>query len=556
MDGGTQEKDMAEAIKHQIKDNAIGRRERQEHDQGASTGSSTPFIVTSQDTFMSENEGTQPAGTRAEQPSTSPNEQSAATERVKIATSFVNPASSSSRGSIDAPKTSAEAWELEFIMIYMDHVFPFLFPFYQPPLVGTSRAWLLTFVKQNDSVFHSVISLSSFFFTIGHKDIFGERLKLCRWTLWEQVSKQAKMAFETIQNDIEKLNTESGPPLLRKAQMMETILQLLIFEQFVGNSDGWKKHLDTALDLFEDILHESPSPDATGSVLDPILNKMQLPGPQVVGFEKVLWNAHQAAFRFFTAILIHFDVIASTSLGRPPRLHQYHHELLGELPVHEIGTPLNLAHFVGCHNSVIRTIGDISALDSWKKEMAQSLSLSNLELLKRGMPLFETLRSLENLCRDAPDMDGIDTWHFMPYYRSPSQLATGGLEKTANQIWIHAARIYLSVVLFGWKPTDKQIMNDVKQGAQLLKTVDSPAQIRALSWPICVIGCMGEDNPDADIVFSIHSKVGESQLFSSIRDAGNIVVNATSDSDFSYLGPDRDFAACFRNMMGNPALLI
>lgn len=70
-----------------------------------------------------------------------------------------------------------QGWEMDFVMIYLDYVWPFLFPFYRPPLVGTSRAWTLASLQQSRAVFHSVLSLSSFFFTFGLKDCLSRQAK-------------------------------------------------------------------------------------------------------------------------------------------------------------------------------------------------------------------------------------------------------------------------------------------------------------------------------------------------------------------------------------------
>ncbi|KAJ5281862.1 hypothetical protein N7478_007234 [Penicillium angulare] len=558
MDGGLREKEKTEAIKQQIKDGAVGRRQRPGRDQAASSGNSSTFIVTSQNDFVnaSSNGESPPSYSQvflsAPSTNTGPS-QSTMEERVDITRHLMDGSLVPSSTAIEPPDTAADAWELDFVMIYMDHVFPYLFPFYQPPLVGTSRAWLLSFVKQNASVYHSVLSLSSFFFTVGHKEVFQDRLQLCRWTLWDQVSKRAKLSFEMIRKDIALLNNRDNPPsLLQKAQTMETVVQMLIFDQFIGGSD-WNVHLTIAIDLFENIFYESFARDPNSPGIECILKRMSLPGPRVVATEKLLWNGYQAAFRFFTAILIQFDIMASTTFGGPPRLHEIHSNILGDLPLHEIGTPLNLAHFIGCDNWVLRTIGDIATLDAWKKEMERNQTLSQLELMERSKELFTTLQQgLDSTVSSQSHIRPTDTnsWHLQPFFRSKFQLTDHGLGEKSNLIWIYAARIYLSVISFGWNPHDLQIQNDVSEATALLKIIESPAQLHTLPWPICVIGCIAGTRPEQEIIDSIIGKADESQLMNSVREAGRIIKEVRA-SGVSH----RDIASCL-NVFGKPMLLV
>ncbi|KAJ6107189.1 hypothetical protein N7523_008512 [Penicillium sp. IBT 18751x] len=469
--------------------------------------------------------------------------------------SFAAMNSQSASRNMQAPNTEADAWELEIFMVYLDYVFPFLFPFYQPPLVGTSRAWLLSFINQSDAVRHSVISLSSFFFTVGHKEVFRDELQLCRWTLWNEVSNQAKMAFKMMSRDITQVIPSSeSPSIIGQAQTMETIIQLLIFDQFVGGSDGWNTHLTMAIDLFLQIFNESSSLNRNTLGLGCVLERMALPDPRVVGFVKTLWNSYQSAFRFFTAVLIYFDIIASTSLGTEPRLRHLHSEILGELPLHEIGSLLNLSYFIGCCNSVMRVIADTAALCSWKKQSEQTGGESPEDIATRAQPLFKALQQfLDSFTSDPSfsESENDDTWRLQPFYRSKSQITSAGLEDNrTSRIWAHAARIYLSVSVNGWNPLATQVEEDASAIILLLENIDSPSDLHTLSWPICLVGCVAAGPVLDPILESIIDKAEQSQLLSSVREAGRVIKTVRSSNV-----QVRDFAFCF-SVLGRPVLLI
>ncbi|KXH27419.1 hypothetical protein CSAL01_06780 [Colletotrichum salicis] len=100
------------------------------------------------------------------------------------------------------------------------------------------------------------------------------------------------------------------------------------------------------------------------------------------------WTLDQSSFRFFTALLVVHDLVASTFLGKPPRLQTYYQDLLvaedkpEEVPNRDCS--LRLDRFIGCQNWAIILISEVASLDSWKKNMRERGSFSNLELFRRG----------------------------------------------------------------------------------------------------------------------------------------------------------------------------
>jgi hypothetical protein len=398
MDGAVRRKEMARRIKAQIKDSARGRRER----RAVSATRDQAFIVISQQELMDEHDEL----SQIKQPQERLSEDkpsSALTPRPHVEECDMevpSPDTTSSPSSLPKTKSNIDghdlipksildlgyespqlaenssatltspgrAWEMDFIMIYLDYVSPFLFPFYRPPLFGTSRAWLLSFIRQNSAVFHSVLSLSSFFFTVALKDVFGER-EPCKSVVWRQVVNQAAMSFEMIQKDLVELNdVNARVDLLQKAHLMETIVQLLVFELFVSRSADWDIHLMPVITLFEEIFEEASWTNVAGPGLECILGHMAWSRPSVRGLERPVWNPDQAAFRFFTAILVFIDIVASTSLERAPLLRNYHSRILADSAPEQITGPLDLSAFVGCDNWVLLAVGEISALDAWKKK--------------------------------------------------------------------------------------------------------------------------------------------------------------------------------------------
>ncbi|KAJ9131803.1 Fungal transcriptional regulatory protein, N-terminal [Pleurostoma richardsiae] len=570
MDGAARERQMAKTIKAQVRDGVSSRRERRAR-------TSSAFIVSSQRDFegVRAKSSTQVRFGRSTPPS-SEKKSSAdkpSGEAVPVNEAGQAPPDDSSpdrenetlfkpASTLAALHSIGDIWETDSIMIYLDYVFPFLFPFYRPPLVGTSRAWLLPFISQNATVYSSVLSLSAYFFTIALKDVFPEERYVCKSVMWAQAVKQADKCFETIRKDLmETTASELRTTLFNKARIMQSIIHLLMFELFIGNSNNWISHLTPALAIFEDVVEQYSqfSPEKLG--LECVLE--QLPGPpsSYPGVLRPLWNPNQSAFRFFTAALLYIDIVASTSLERAPVLRSYQSRLLADLAPDQVATSLDLSSFVGCENWVLIAVGDISALDAAKKEMESAGRAFLPELLERASRIFKTLETgIAKLRADQlhiSNRDNISGSKFdplQPYFHANLHLTGKRLSAAPTRIWAHAARIYLSVVVSGWIPSDAQIRQDVAQILSLLRHVDSAAQMHTFAWPVCVAGCLAQGDAEQEEFVAIITETGNPQLLSALHESRRIM-----EAVWMMRGPRDgetwDIATCLR-VMGSPALLV
>uniref|UniRef100_A0A8H7NH16 Transcription factor domain-containing protein n=1 Tax=Bionectria ochroleuca TaxID=29856 RepID=A0A8H7NH16_BIOOC len=380
------------------------------------------------------------------------------------------------------------AWEQDFTMIFIDFVFPLLFPFYRPPAVATSRAWLLSFVKQNRATTHAVLSLSSFFFTFGLADVFPGKHDACRYTMWGQVVDQARMAFGMLNVDLASM-MEGGrqPTLLERARMMATIVHLMIFDLFVGRTSDWEVHLAPALQIFQDIANDVGLGSNEEVGISVILEAMNWPRPYFPGFQLQLWNPDQANFRFFSALLIVIDILASTSLQRVPRLSHLHGKLLGNVPPEEINQPLDLFSFVGCQNWVLLVIGEIAALDARKRDEEMNQDFDRKEFDLRAGRVLKTLES--GLKSIIGGLQSIPIFGSSLWYQPGHSNCDGVRSLVPTRIYAHAAHIYLQTVIEGPNLKSSSINWHTNSIAQLIRELHDPSQMRTLAWPICIAGC-------------------------------------------------------------------
>ncbi|KAH8582381.1 fungal-specific transcription factor domain-containing protein, partial [Bisporella sp. PMI_857] len=273
--------------------------------------------------------------------------------------------------------------ELGFIMTYLDYVFPVLFPFYRPSMLEGGRSWLLALLMKNKGLCHTVISLTSYFFSIV-PIMSGPAHQLCASKTWEELQKQADLAIKIVQHNLRDVSRRGiHSDLQESAYLMESIVQLLGFEVIVARTENWQMHLDAAIVLFEQIFqyHSTNEPPPNISA---ILAQMGQRSFVINTSSPPLWNTDQAAFRFFSAILLVDDIISSTSLEQPPRLREYHPYLLTNDLKPDQEVPLQLEDFIGCQSWALLLVGEIAALDAWKKVMKKGGTLSMAQMVQRA----------------------------------------------------------------------------------------------------------------------------------------------------------------------------
>lgn len=447
--------------------------------------------------------------------------------------------------------------ELNFVMIYLDYVFPYMSPFYRPPLLQAGRGWLLVLLMRNKPLFHTALSLASYFFSLmGNDQSPGH--DSCTQKNRLELQKQQQLTIKSLQSSMQGLTSIGVATCLRESlNCLEGITQLLSFDVTIGNATNWQMHLDAASSLFEQIIahHATDNTRPWYSILaymDRLAISITFPRGQHP------WSGSQASWRFLTVNLLWTDILAATALGNAPRLEVFHQQLLvGEDP------DLKFSDFFGCHNWVMLIIGQIAVLHAWKKEMRRLRALSMIELVKKGECVERKLRAgIEelNVVPMALFHDPSARTPDQPFAGSGFETITeaGGLQTTHAQafhtkIWAKAALTYLMVVVSGFQPTLPEIQENIAETIDLFRMMRSPSSLRTLIWPFAVTGCLCM--PEQEEFFrSLASNMGTMQVFGTVKEASQIMSavwthRACIDADLW------DIATCL-NTLGHSSLLV
>lgn len=561
MDGGTKQREMTETIKAEIKKRADTRRERQTAQVITADPGDRNFIIELGQNFKDKT--SQPAQPQLhtiynDETEFSSNTEAGTVERMQWMGSVLGFLDEYEEFHDHLPILSrGRDFEIDFMMKYLDYVFPHLFPFYQPGIHETGRSWVLALLRRSRVAFHSAMSLSAFFFISTLIDVYPGQHEVCKSQLWEKVGRQANICFEMIQLDIQNLSLHgSESTMLEKVRVMESITQFLIFEVALSRSANWNLHLTPALVLFEEIW-QSISTKGSESKLLAVLDAMTLHLRFGLDHGGYVWTPEQAGFRFFTGFLVFIDIIASTSLEQPARLSAYHPHLLADMDNSESDfgmVPLRLSSLIGCQNWVLLAISRITLLDVWKKDMKKAGRLSMVELVNRASHISRTLNDetlrLEKSTSGLPKNNSLILRTYVTGHLSTSSRSS----TTHTRIWAHAAHIYLEVVVSGWQPSNVEIRSSVSQILELLRTVDCSTHLRTLVWPLCVAGCMSEAGSHEQEFRSLLASMDELSMVGALGEARKIMERVWEDRE-TLDHETWDLAACF-SILGEPVLLV
>ncbi|KAK1240178.1 hypothetical protein MKX08_007620 [Trichoderma sp. CBMAI-0020] len=252
--------------------------------------------------------------------------------------------------------SAAEGTENFLITLYLDTVFPLLFPQYKPKTLSGGRSWISALLKTNKAVYHSALSTSAYYFVLMLAKNATHTLRApCEQHVWDTLNKHMEMSIIAIKHDMDQYHLQgSCSDVFSKLHVLEGVVQYLIFATAMPQGADWRIHLSAALTLLDEILQSHGTSNGTCS-LENVIQAMDKPSIFVgidLGFR--VWNSDQAAFQFYVPFLLYADVMASIQLGRPLQLRCHHRTFIAS-PKATIASdgssqPLQgLEAYIGCH---------------------------------------------------------------------------------------------------------------------------------------------------------------------------------------------------------------
>ncbi|KAI1841556.1 hypothetical protein JX266_012209 [Neoarthrinium moseri] len=460
--------------------------------------------------------------------------------------------------------------DLVAVMRYMDTIFPQMFPYYCPPTYNGGRDWLLVQVLQSPTLLNITSCISLLFYsdmTQEQEERISNESMLRNATTRHELGRRVEKAIASLQSDILALSSPSD--ILPSPQpSIKTQDKLYSDARLLGNA---------ALTLFVRILHDYGTKvgnkEADRPTFALVLERMARPSRQLSLIDGVSpMNTDQAAFRFYSTVLLINDILISSSLSRAPRLQDYHLDLLGMRnsssrksgASEQSGSPqtctLDVEIIIGCQGWVLFWIGEALSLDVWKKDQVKQAQLDAMDLVDRANviknALEEGIRSLAVTSTSPPNIMDLDE--------------TGEQDRVLDQTirltktWADAALIFLSMAVSGWQPyalATSSAVERVLDSVEHLAAAKNVAVVNRLVWPLCVAGCLAKPDQHSRIR-AIIAGLGPKGLFSTLSQAIEIMERAwagpSSEADRREgiaEGRDLDLALCL-NSLGYPVLLV
>lgn len=442
----------------------------------------------------------------------------------KHARAIPNPGAVCSRSSkvgvaVSSPRVPADT---TLIMLYLEHLFPFLFPFYRPLLAKGGKAWMLDLMLSSSVVRHATLCQSSYFFSLlrGTANRAGDS---------QSVLEQTVDAFGVLREALQLIDGSDITEHFHGAvRVLTSIMQVQRFELAMLSFKNCQAHLSAAVSLFEQLLDNSSANSNFNGVMDCL-------GPN--SYEHIP-SPEQAAFGFSSALLVLDDIIASTARQEQPRLWRHHKNLLGDNDGR--GAQLQLEDVVGCQNWTLLRISETAALDAWKQQCTKAGNLDVMLLVQKAETIKTSLQYhlalLEDDATITPNIGGnlLDSI-------SPELEKIAGQKPLISRIWAHAALLYLSVVVSGWQPASIDVRCHVDRVVELLTQVSPPSLLRTATWPLCLSGCLAEPVHQIRLRSTIKALQPPS-VFGTAHRALEIMEEAWCNDHFA----GRNVATCFQ----------
>ncbi|KAK0755707.1 hypothetical protein N5P37_011739 [Trichoderma harzianum] len=331
--------------------------------------------------------------------------------------------------------------EASLLMHYLDYVFPYQYPFSEKG--NWSRGWLLWLLSKNGPLYRASMGLAALHRRSLQGGIESHHLELEFHT----------KALRQLQEFIVSLNINELRP--ENENLVEAItcgVALISFEVLRGSTGNWQPHLCAMASIAIAIHKQHQLPQSPDQLSLPL-------------FE----NKTTAALAFHIPVLLWMDILACVATQKQPKLP--YEEWLGP------SCNFELVHIMGCHNSVMKAIGNLGALQEWKAETLDVNRLENEQLWRR-------IQCIEDELEDC--MEAIPIVSSKSLFRSDEGYAT--------RIFAAAALVQLRVfdAQISPRPSSTKMRRAVSRTMSEIQVIQGTISPRQMCWPICVVGCVAD----------------------------------------------------------------
>ncbi|KAH8807758.1 fungal-specific transcription factor domain-containing protein [Xylogone sp. PMI_703] len=362
--------------------------------------------------------------------------------------------------------------ELANIIYFVDNVFFDQHHFYRrhPLIPDQIRSWLLNINLEMPHFLLSSLAISGVHQAVSRNSIHSRRNK----PSIEECEGLHSLTISSLRDEMKQLSIITDTETFHKAiGMLATTLQLFSIEIFRSNKlwpgemGNWQVHLDGAAALLSLIDRSPIAKELTKapSNLSSMTSNLSV------------YHLDTKALNFSRSIHAYADIIYCATRG-------WHHPLDAEVPYKTYlqNESIDLASLMGCRNTMMMSLGEISRLEAIKQEKQQLPSKSRavyMDLFPRVVNVEKALlKESETECNIRHEKDP------MPYARQCSRV---------TQVFALSGLIYLYVITWNAQPGYPTIHRLVERAIEAIRILPV-TRLKSIPWAFCVAGCMASDS--------------------------------------------------------------
>ncbi|XEV01512.1 hypothetical protein FSHL1_006799 [Fusarium sambucinum] len=323
--------------------------------------------------------------------------------------------------------------EAQYLVHYLDYIFPIQYAFYVDAPDQGGRGWLFFLLERNAPLRNAALTLSAF-----HQHTFSP---YHTENQEDELLKYHTKALQELRHVVRHRDVGASADNIEEwLKFLAGSMFLISFEVFQGGTKHWQAHFNAIVSVIQNLTSSDFDFDASN------------PSSSDFDFQRGMNTAQ----KFILANLVWIDILAPLATGTAPKLP--YHDWLN-------AGRIDMSRVMGCSNCIMIAIGEMMALSS----EASTMGSNSFKIAIRG---------LEKRIFDGMEAAIDSTSTLTPTNRSVTHLFGAAA----------LVELYTLGSENGMKSSDPY--GAILRVINVLNSLAPHISLRAMPWPLCVAGCM------------------------------------------------------------------
>ncbi|KAF5666557.1 neutral amino acid permease [Fusarium circinatum] len=323
--------------------------------------------------------------------------------------------------------------EAQYLVHYLDYIFPIQYAFYVDAPDQGGRGWLFFLLERNAPLRNAALTLSAF-----HQHTFSP---YHTENQEDELLQYHTKALQELRHVVRHRDVGASADNIEEwLKFLAGGMFLISFEVFQGGTNNWQAHFNALVSVIQNL---------TSSDFD-----FDTSNPSSPDFD--FQRGMNTAQKFILSNLVWIDVLAPLATGTAPRLP--YHDWLNS-------GKIGMSRVMGCSNCIMIAIGDMMSLDS------EAITLDK-EALRVAIDDFE--ERIHNGMEAALD----------------DELALTPTNRSVTHLFATAALVQLYTLASDHNITSPDPHSSVSRVVDVMDNLPPHISLRAMPWPLCVAGSM------------------------------------------------------------------